>query len=117
MGTEWAGDGAFSGAAMAAHQVGVWVENDRGVHERLRRIVSGEDRYMIGLAPVERVRMFVLHLLYQDDGSTYRATWRAFRRDLAGFESRMPTLVRGAFDRRDFDGIDWDGIVSSLGEE
>lgn len=117
MGTEWVRDGDLSGAAMATHQVATWVENDRGVYERLRRIVSGEDRYMSRLAPVERVRLFVLHLLYQDDGSTYRATWRDFRRDLARFESRMPTLVRGAFDRSEFDGIDWDGIVSSLDEE
>lgn len=114
-------DGVLSGGALAQEMVGVWIMNDRPVLERVRDIMAGSDGYRSDLLiPAERVQAFVTFLLYSDDGSTYRRTWRTFYPDnfpASGFESRRIHLVRSDFTRADFDRIDWAGLAGDLREE
>jgi hypothetical protein len=110
-------NGVLSGAELAQSHVIGWVENDRPMVERVRRIMSGEEMYRLDLPVSERVRMFIAHIVYGDDGSTYRTMYRAVYGHLGGFESHVPGLVRDSFTRADFDGIDWDAVVSDLKEE
>jgi hypothetical protein len=110
-------DGVLSGAEFAQRHVIEWVENDRPMVERVRRIMSGEDSYMSSLPVSRQVALFITHIVYVDDGSTYRAMYRATYGHLGGFEPHVPGLVRDSFTQADFDGIDWDAVVSDLEEE
>jgi hypothetical protein len=67
--------------------------------------------------PVKRVAAFIEHLLYGDDGSTYRATHVHTYGDLRGFQSHVPAVLREAFAREDFDEMDWTMIVNDLMED
>lgn len=84
-----------------------WVVNDRPVHERLVRILKGEDGYSgrrasakWGNSPnwlhvpdrVPQMADFIEHLVCFDDGSTYRQLYRDA--DQGGFNSRIPGSIR-----------------------
>ena len=114
-------DGVLSGGELVQEMVGIWIMNDRPVLERVRDIMAGSDGYRSDLLiPADRVQGFVTFLLYGDDGSTYRETWRTFygeRFTASGFESRRIRMVRSDFARADFDRIDWAGLCGDLREE
>jgi len=113
--------GVLTGGALAQDMVYIWVMNDRPVLERVRDIIAGRDTYRAEFPlPATRVQGFITHLMYGDDGSTYRATWRNFYGEgfaSSGFESRRVRMVREDFMRSDFDRIDWAGLVGDLREE
>jgi len=113
-------NGPAMGRALAHQEVELWIMNDQPVLERLRAIVRGDDGFRGDKRwPVLRVREFVMHLLYTDDGSSYRSTWRLFYGDkfpVSGFDSTMPTYVRERFERDDVEHMDWDEFMSQLME-
>ncbi|MER6605722.1 hypothetical protein ABT282_07350 [Streptomyces sp. NPDC000927] len=107
-------DGQLAGPAFAAYHVAAWASNDQPVWERVRAILSGEDKYAPrtpGGDVTERVAAFIEMLLYKDDGSTYRAMHVKTHGSMAGFESHLPGLVQGNFTRDDFDAIDWRAVA------
>jgi len=113
-------DGPAMGRALAHQEVELWIMNDQPVLERLRKIVRGEDGFRGDIPfPALRVKAYVTHLLYGDDGSSYRSMWRLFHGDrfpTSGFDSTMPTYVRERFERDDVEHMDWDEFTSQVME-
>jgi hypothetical protein len=112
-------DGVLVGGSLAQNNVYIWVMSDEPVLTRIRRIMAGEDSYRGDLSDREaRVLAFVHHILYADDGSAYRATWRAFYGEpVSGFDPNMPRNIRTDFTRTDFDLIDWARLCRDLVED
>ena len=113
-------DGPAMGRALAHQEVELWIMNDQPVLERLREIFRGTDRFRGDIpCPALRVQAYVAHLLYGDDGSSYRSMWRLFHGDrfpTSGFDSTMPTYMRERFERDDFDNLGWAELVEQIME-
>lgn len=106
-----------------------WVMNDEPVYKRLKAILDGSDGFRgprsyggnIGdrgaYLPllVGAMADFVAHLLYQDDGSTYRSLYREM--NYGGFDSHTPSSIRESFSRTDFDNVNWNKVREELTRE
>lgn len=109
-------DGVPFGVAWSQEHVTRWLENDLPMAERLRRIMDGSDGFMDGpgVAPIKRLELFVAHVLFMDDGSTYRATYRAHYGHDVGFRSNVPSHVLQPMAWDEFGAIDWLAVWERL---